>query len=693
MRHPWIALAALCASVPAGTVAQELNGRVRETYQSIRNGEMDDESVLSNFELFFRNRVTSDVYWQARLRALISDFDRSGAAFETEDTLLLEPFAQVVYDGPAWQLSGGGRLTRLSAWHDAPDFETRRRQDLFGRVAWNPERRARVEWLLQRIDLQEDRADSTTEGRSLLNLSYGGDLGTTSFGLENRFYEDHRTEFTRDSVQATWNTDLRTTLADGRLTVGGQALLVEGRIDEEAPQAILVDVVIPARSGLAAVDTTPLSGPLPAAPALVDGNLDAPAFDLSGEFVNLGFDFGFPKTVDSAFVYLERRLLPGNDADYVFDVYTSDGGDFWTLAAFSASRRFDDLTNRFEIRFTSVETRYLKIVNTGFSRDEPPISVTEIEAVARQNRVGHTDRDESRRSGNAVLSWQVRPDLDVDISTFASRRGNRFAGVPSAEEDVNTTLSTTLRRGPLTSAIRLQSINRSTTLGRPERDRIVTLSFAAAPLPTLDLSLVGSRRTNRSYGDLLVASDSVNLRMAARFLNATEAVLDLGYMRQEEGAIDRLLTRRTAQLAWVTTLRPGLILSNTWITERYSFGGAQAFPDRTDLDLRSRIAYRPTRVLGAAFEYLYQDIAGLSGGATLYDIDWLPFPGGALQVQFTVVRDRRSLTGSLRDETRVGARWTLNPRTLLDLAFAEIRSGGPPAETQNQLTAFLEYRF
>jgi hypothetical protein len=693
MRRGWVALAALLAGLPAGAAAQELNGRVRETYQSVSGGGSEDESVLHNYEIHFKNRVTSEVLWQARLRALISDFDRPETAVAADDTVLLEPFAQVVYEGPSWQLSGGGRVTRLSAWHEAPEFETRRRRDLFGRLGWGGERRPRVDWLLQRIDLQENRLDTITDGRSLLTVTYGDGVGTTSFGLENRFFEDHRTDFTRDSIQATWNTDLRRTLAGGRVTVDGQALLVEGRIDEKAPQAILVDVVIPARAGLAAVDTTPLSGALASVPALIDGNLESPAFDLSGEFVNLGVDFGFPKTVDTLFVYLERRLLPGNDADYFWDVYRSDDGDFWTLATVSASTRFDDLTNRFEIRFAPLETRYVKAVNTRFSRDEPPIAVTEIEAVARENRIGRTERDQSRRSGNALVSWQVRPDLDVALSTFASRRADRGAGAAAAEEDVNTTLAATLRHDALTSALRLQAINRATTLGRPERDRIVTLSFAASPLPTLDLSLVGSHRANSSFGDLLVQADTVNLRVAARFLSATEAVLDLGYLRQEDGAIDRLLTRRGAQLAWVTTLRPGLVLTNTWIAERYAFGGAASFPDRTDLDLRSRIAYRPTRVLGAAFEYFYQDVAGLSGGSTLYDLDWLPFPGGALQLQFTVIRDRRSLTGSLRDETRLGARWTLNPRTRLDLAHARIRSGGPPAETQDQFTAFLEYRF
>jgi hypothetical protein len=82
------------------------------------------------------------------------------------------------------------------------------------------------------------------------------------------------------------------------------------------------------------------------------------------------------------------------------------------------------------------------------------------------------------------------------------------------------------------------------------------------------------------------------------------------------------------------------------------------------MELRSRISYRPTRVLGAALEYLYQDIAGLSGASYLYDLDWLPLPGGALQLQASFRRDQSNITSSMREERRVGARWNLNPNTI-----------------------------
>ena len=262
-----------------------------------------------------------------------------------------------------------------------------------------------------------------------------------------------------------------------------------------------------------------------------------------------------------------------------------------------------------------------------------------------------------------------------------------------ASEDFNNAVTATIRQDAVVTTFRVQAINRDATQGRAERDRIASAGVAYMPLPSLDMSANATHRRNDSGDQVLVESNAVNFRMAARFLNTTEAALDLAYVRQEEGLVQRSTTRRLANLSIYAPLRPTLIFSGNYNTERIEFGGVLLQGSRTDLDLRSRLSYRPTRVFGATFEYLYQDIAGLKGGSTLWDLDWLPFPGGALQLQFTVIRDRRSLTGELRDEDRAAVRWTVNPRTLLEVAYAGIRSGAANSGRTDLATAFLEIRF
>jgi hypothetical protein len=692
MRRRSAVLAALLLVCHAGAVAQEVKGRIRETYQTASSETNDTESLLQNYEISFKNPVAQGLYWQARLRALLAGFDQSEGV--ATDTRLLEPFLQVVYEGPSWQASAGSRMTQLTPLGDTPESPSRKRQDLFGRIAWSAERRPRFDWSVARIEIDDSLLNSSTEDRSLLTLAYGGGLGNTSLGLEGRRYLDRDSEFTRDSLRGTWNGDLRRTLAAGRVTIGGQALVVQGRTDENAPRALVVDVLRRPRAGLYAVDTTPLSGALAVTLELIDANLTAPAADLSGDFRNLGVDLGFPDTVDMALVTIERRLLPGNEDDYAWDVYTSADGEFWSLAAGSVAYTFNGLENRFEIRFAPVSARFVKIVNTNFSRNEPPLAVTEILVSSRETRSGRRNLTESNQSGNLSVAWSAHPNMDVGFNTFASRLANDTGSGLQTNRDLNSTLTTTLRPADkVVTSLRLQAIQRDSEQGVPESDRIASLGLAVTPLPTLDLSVTGTHRRNTSPTDLLVQADSVNFRADARFLHDVETALDLGILRQEEGILGRTTSRRTARLLLATTLRPGLLLSNNWGVERIEYGGAGVIPGRTDLDLRSRLSYRPTRVLGTEVEYLYQEIGGLSGGSWLYDLDWLPFPGGALQLQFTLIKDRRSLSGTLRDETRLGARWTVNPRTILDLAYVVQKIGDPTAEAQRLASAFLEYRF
>jgi len=674
--------------------AQELRGRMRQSYQSLTTGDTTTDSVLQTYEVSFKNNVTPSTYWQARLRALLTGFDQSGGA--SSDTALYEPFLQVVYEGPEWELSGGSRMTRVGPKGDLSTATHKERRDLFGRLAWSREDLPRIDWSVYRIDIESDQIRTSTEDRSLLTGAFARGPGNVSLGMENRLFTDPRSDFTRDSVEVTGNGDLRGSFASGRVTLGGQALAVRWRVVEETPRALDVDVLRRPRSGLFGEDTTPLTGSLADTPSLVDADFTTPAADLSGDFRNIGVDFGFPETVETVHVTIERRLLPGNDRDYRWDVYTSADGDFWTLLASPAPSSFDGLLNRFEIRFGRVTTRYLKVVNTDFSRNEPPLAATEIQVFGRETRSGRERRTQTHDSGNATVTWRAAERLDLSLNTFASRQTTGAGDGETADADLNSTLTTTVRpRGSLTTTMRLQAINRSSTLGRPEADRIAAATLAAAPLPGLDLSVSGTHRRNTSYGDLLVQADSVNVRGAARFLHDVETALDLGVLHQDEGTLGRSTTRRSARVSLATTLRPGLFVSGNWGAERVvSASRTGSLPDRIDIDLRSRLSYRPTRVLGAAVEVLYQDIAGLKGTSRLYDLDWLPFPGGAMQAQFTLRQDRRSVTGNLRDEARAGLRWTLNPRTLLDLAYSVIRSGpAGAAARQEVVSAFLEYRF
>ena len=70
----WGVVAVLILAGPTTALGQELRGRVRETWQNQSGETMESESFLQNYEISFKNYVTRDLYWQARLRALIQNF-------------------------------------------------------------------------------------------------------------------------------------------------------------------------------------------------------------------------------------------------------------------------------------------------------------------------------------------------------------------------------------------------------------------------------------------------------------------------------------------------------------------------------------------------------------------------------------------------------------------------------------------
>jgi hypothetical protein len=671
--------------------AQDLDGRVPGSYSSTREEDQELESVLQEYQIRFRNVIAPGFSWQVRLRALVSDIDQTETT--TNDTTLLEPFLQLVYRRNAWQISGGGRMSRLSPKGRSSDLEKRERLDLFSRVAWIKPERPQVEWKVSQIDLQEDGLDTSTDTRSLLTTRYAAPQGATSLALLNRRFENHLTDFTREIIRGTWNGNFRQSFAGGRFVASGNGLVENGEIEEETPNAELVPVGRRPARGLFAQDTTPLTGMLADTPALIDGNLTTPAADLSDNFRNFGVEFSFPEEVDTVYLYIERRLLPGNEGDYTWQVFSSDDGDFWTPVSTGLVARFEELQNRFEITFGFVTTRFLKVVNTSFSLNEPPLAATEIQVLRDELRTGRVTRDDSRRSADATFTWRAHEKVDLNLSSFASRQAIDTSAGTTVDEDWNSTLTTTVRPGRWVNTLRLQAVNRSRSLSRSEQDRIASLTFAVSPLDRLDLSISGTHRRNTARGDLLVETNSVNVRVGARFLHDIDLALDLSVLRQEDGTLGRIQNRRRANLSLVTTLRPGLFLSNNWSVERFEFDDGNELGDRTDVDLRTRISYRPTRVLGATVEYVYQDIAGTSGDSQLYDLDWLPFPGGALQVGFTLLRDQRAAGGADRDESRVSARWTVNPKTILELNYSILDQSLAGVEEQKVAGAFLEYRF
>jgi hypothetical protein len=695
MASRWWIPFCLCLALAPCVSAQELRGRIRETFQEIDTDGRVIDDVLQDYQIGFKNNVTQRTWWEARFRALIDGFDQTGST--PSDMQTFEPFLQVVHEGEHWQMSGGMRYTESGPKGHISTVPDEQRKDYFGRAQWTLEGLPEINWILNRTEISQDDVRTSNESRSLVTASQGLKLSHWGLGLENRWFVDPNSDFRRDSIEVTGNGDAHKSFMAGRLSVSGQALVAQGRITDQTPGTILVDVQRRPRGGLFAIDPTPDAGQLADAPALVDGDLVAPAADLDDDFRNFGFDFGFPQTVDAVFVYVERALLLGHEKDYVWDLYTSTDGIFWTLQSNGLSAVFNDIRNRFEIRFPFIPLtqRFLKVVNLSHSLNEPPLGVTEIEAFAQESRTGKQITRTDHENGSLSVLYRATPHVDLTFNSFGSRQSTEMEGLSrSANSDLNNSLGTTIRRGITMTSVSLQAIERSSTDAVPESDRLISATFAVTPVANLDVAVTGQHRRNSSDGDLLARQDSFDARASARFLHNTEASVDLSYLTQEAPQVNLDTVRRTASFTLASTLRPSLVFSGNYLVDRQDLKGIfSGPPSRTDLYLASRLSYRPTRVFGGSVGYLYQRIGTLAGDSRMYDVDWLPFPGGSFQVELSKREDRQSLQGALRDQSRAGLRWNMNPRTQVEISYTIMRQGIEPQLIKQEITTvFLEWR-
>ena len=101
---------------------------------------------------------------------------------------------------------------------------------------------------------------------------------------------------------------------------------------------------------------------------------------------NIGLDFSLAQDVNTLRVWVDRELPATISGSFSWDVYTSSDNLNWSLYTTLSPAPFGQFDNRFEITFSSVNTRYIKVVVKPLSAavqgasGYPDIFVTEIQA-------------------------------------------------------------------------------------------------------------------------------------------------------------------------------------------------------------------------------------------------------------------------------------------------------------------------
>jgi hypothetical protein len=447
----------------------------------------------------------------------------------------------------------------------------------------------------------------------------------------------------------------------------------------------LIVEVIPT-AGLSSLDDTPDHDALAANPALIDGNrttsaginlgLPPPAGDSRAR--DFGVDVGVPSEINTVLVWIDRELPPEIANKFSWRVYASSDNVDWTLRQIVPSAVFGPFENRFEVRFTGLSTRYLKLVVSPLAASVPDatswplIQVAELEPELRQPS---SDLTASRSDTAQRLSADFRarlldaPSLYYESSLFLSKQNQ---GSPLYTFSNGLSVSHAL--SPIFSgAARLAREDRR----QPTGDQTAYLfsgSLTADPLPTVQESMVVSYVQEEGVEARDTAS--VVFSSVAQLYRGISGNLSLGRSVIRPGVGGHSLADDlTLGLTFVPHPKFTLnaLVQNRTVRNRF----ADARPDRTDELKTAEIgaAYRPLRSLYLFASQRWERTSG-ELGRTLrnYALSWTPFPDGAFR--FSIFYDSSYQT-EIREtqQTLVPTiRWNITERMYIDLTYQDLRT-------------------
>ncbi|MFQ5670094.1 MAG: hypothetical protein ACE5HD_06185 [Acidobacteriota bacterium] len=685
--------------------AQVLSGRLRTTFETVRDDNETLEVLEQNYQFQWRMPVTNALTYSIRLRYVDTDTNEDFSSLSEDGSQsLLEPTVEIDLRTPVWDLSTGFRYTE----ERQKSGETNNREtrgDWFSRLNWRP---VGLPILSILYDTTRFRSNNDTvnmdEDRLFADASYSAGPVRLSYNLEDRGLTDHSIGFEKDSTLQVLNADYQGRSRSGKFSLGAGLLVQDERTTEVSGSPVDVARRITATAGLFAVDTTPLLGTLPPQAGLIDGDTLAPTPVTLGGTVsgggtqrNIGLDLDVAETIDGMEIWVEVPLPPRTVDRFSWALYVSDNNLDWSLAASAVRFTFNDIFNRFELSFSPVTFRFIKVVNTGFDPTFGPVSATEAVATSTSRLVGRSRRRDRTRNGSLTLSYTPGPRWNISSSSFFGTDREDRPGQTTGEDRLDQSVSVFYRPAEhlsTTALVRRRLRNRTETAD--EDDMAVVLGVSATPYETLDLALSYERRREKEDSRPDLDVNAWHLRSGAQLLEDLNVSLDLGYSNTFDFDLGQRTRARSARLMLFTRPRPELIFSSDYLVDQVQVRGTGvAGTGRRDQTLwTNRLLFRPNAMVNLSAELRYEDFPSGSGVAKAINLDWLPFPDGAVQWSFSYLTNAQAVFGGRRDQFRSLLRWQVRSGVLFDVNYFRdtFRDTGQDLVTRT-LSTVLEIRF
>jgi hypothetical protein len=679
----------------------------------------ETDSLRGRISLNYEHRIWPNLQFLAGglFEQLRGRYEVFGIASDSDYTRLL-PYALFQWRTPTndaqlgWQrndfrASGANQLVR----------------DTYGlSLGWTPESTSYVR-------LSYYRSDDRDGSRTLLDRQTDRVLALASYRPIDPLVLDYRGAWNRENNQVN-DTEIDTVSQGARVLYGDNfwdgRLMVSASYDlswrqvqtKRGSPGEIAQPVAPLR-GLAALSDIPSNVTLAPNPALIDGNRDVsagvnlgvprPADDRS--LRNLGFDFEIPRAVNSIRVFIDRDLPLEISQTYTWEVWSSADNVRWTRQRSLGSAPFAPFDRYFELRFSAIAARYLKVVvaplNPGIpnAQEYAAVFATELEAQLYRDVPGTGYKDQStdqRLYAGGQLLLTRNPDLTWDV--------NYTANIPD-EGVITDTLANVLSLSYRMNPTWLLNARAGYETGRSIYGRrnstLYGATLTSTPIPAFTATLSASGQRDRYERGVDQDADALFLNTSTSLYEGVNLLLGGGVSRTvyepSHGVDDapagvpiRSKTTVDSQiLSAALELLPNPTLSlflGYDLTRDQRRGGGNESTD-TELDtLAISLSWNPVPSFYFFGSYRIESSSLLvdERRLTTTSINWSPFPLGT--VRFSVRYDEYYDT-LLESETRSwgpSLRWYLNSISYLDFYWESFESESILSRNdRNTLTATL----
>jgi hypothetical protein len=728
-----------CLMRPAVAAADVLSGFMEWDYNHISSDTHDATGTSTSnkgdiFNQKYSLMLNKSFYPQLTLRA--------GYLWETDQSWLtindVDSHASVTTSLPSFDLFVGNPMLNAAVGYNrrketdimsgTPSLD-RYNEDYHASLGWRPEGLPWLSLVLSRINTFDGlrTTQNTSDDRATFGLLYSPIKG---LDLKYLFTYD-------DLTDKLVGLDVEQTTHTGRVNYSGQffhervsvystyTFSQQDTTTTTAGQGV-VDLQITPFAGLFALSDIPTFVTLDPFPALIDGNVGTSAGIDIGPMLpplvprNMGLDFLDPlTTVNRLLVWVNVKVpittvnvtrLPDRIAQlYTWDIYTSQDNAHWTKFFSTTGLVMDPFQNRFEIRFPSVQTRYIKVVVSPLDQNavqalsipgfQPPFNVfvtelqafNEVPAASVQGKTSTTSHNLNSDIKVYLLDDSTYlPALAYDCSIFFT--SSSPSGFTKWVLD-NALLADHRFNEYVSASGRFTREDSDEPLGHREA-YVYNATLRYIPLKTLTHTLAYSGRTE-SFQGRTSDSNSVYLNNTAQLYKGVDVNASGGVSSATSETGEKNTTYSFLLSINVVPRRDLSFNINYTYNKSDLSGGGQ--PSSTISTKRGdfSVTYRPftTLYLLASFAVLEQTDKPTNVFQN-YGVNWSPFPDGALQFNFSYSENIQTLNQEKSRLITPSLTWKITERTILDVSYPFLKTESISGTTDSQtLSAILRTSF